>query len=79
VQFFDSVDCKNYPLTHRNHAIFAKHIWKGSGCRWCTYYHTLRKYYNIYPQPPPFTKLPILQMQNETTDYCCQNFLKIKV
>jgi len=28
------------------------------------------KDYNMCPQPPPFN---YLQMQNETTDYCCQN------
>ena len=41
-----------------------------------TYYHILRKNYNMYAQPPPFRTLLCSQMQNETTDYCCQNFLK---
>jgi len=29
------------------------------------------KVYNMYPQPPQFSKL--FTMQKETTDYCCQN------
>jgi len=41
----------------RNHAIFAKLICKGSVCKWCTYHRTLRKDYNMYPQPPSFIKL----------------------
>jgi len=28
----------------------------------------------MYPQPPQFSKL--FTMQNETTDYCCQNFFE---
>jgi len=39
----------------------------------CTYHCTLRKDYNMYPQPPPFN---YLQMENETTDYCSQNFFE---
>jgi len=30
----------------------------------------------MYPQPLPFTKLLYLQMRNETTDCCCQNFFE---
>jgi len=40
------------------------------------YYRTLHKDYNMYPQPPPFRKLLYLQMQNESTDYYCQNFFE---
>jgi len=33
--------------------------------------------YNMYPPPPPFTKL--FTNANETTNYCCQNFFKTRV
>jgi len=66
------VDCKKLVSgAFRNHAIFAKPICKGSGCRWCTYHRTLRRY-NMCPQPPPIT---YLQMQNQTSHHCYQNFL----
>jgi len=54
------VDCKKLLSgAYGNHAIFAKPVCKDSVFRWCTYYRTLRTGYNMYPQPPPFTKLPV--------------------